>query len=338
MKRILCLLLLAAVLLTGCSVLDNMPKPPKVEPEADTTVPAADTASPAPTGESEKTVPEHGVLVQIRRQVREAMDPENQSARILSFSWDEVRVDSERYPEAAEKINEMMATLEDSWYTGRDTGEQDLYGFDAMLSAAEDEYTMRKSLGEDPTEFTAVREVRVSRADDLACVFLVRIVSSLAEEAGTETLQTLIFDSKTGDQLEEVPSVDSQFIETGSGEAVLSVKPLANSTVGVNIFDRVEVAEGGENYLLLIEGRAEALSIESADVEWQLGPVRQYYYCEYLRDGALQLVLRFHGDLPDLMIRYRDSVGEHELLVGLSGLDGSVQLTNKPTNTETGGT
>ena len=59
-------------------------------------------------------------------------------------------------------------------------------------------------------------------------------------------------------------------------------------------------------------------------------PDRELYYCGRIKNAAIQMALLMQGDLPDTMIRYRDGNGEHELLISLSGEDGSYLLTENP--------
>ena len=97
---------------------------------------------------------------------------------------------------------------------------------------------------------------------------------------------------------------------------------------GVEIVDRLIIGQddSGESCLLVCEGNATDLSIESVYFVDRFYPGRQMWYCGSFRNAALQMVIKFPGDLPNCMLRYRDAGGEHELLIGQSGYDGSVQL------------
>ena len=117
--------LLAALMLSGCGLLDNIPKPPKVTPPTAQT--AADPAEEAGEAESaaaeillqpEAAAPACGTLVHVERTEKTASDPAEGKTLILSYAWDSVRVDSVQHPEAAALITEELATLQDVWYTG----------------------------------------------------------------------------------------------------------------------------------------------------------------------------------------------------------------------------
>ena len=114
-----------------------------------------------------------------------------------------------------------------------------------------------------------------------------------------------------------------------AGTASFSVLPLTDQAEGgVEIVDRLIIGQddSGESCLLVCEGSATDLSIESVYFVDRFYPDRQMWYCGSFRNAALQMVIKFPGDLPNCMLRYRDAGGEHELLIGQSGYDGSVQL------------
>ena len=218
MKKTVCLLLAMAFLLTGCGSLrksQQTPEPtptPVVTPEP--TMPAepvqqeepaaADEASAEeePEAEAEELVlspigpggitpyeaeSERGLMIHLERTTREAFDPQAGSERILTFAWDSVQVQSDLYPDAASKITETMAGLEDAWYTGSDSGEDAYaFGYSSMLGAAEDNYNMAQQGQGMAAEFSSTRYVTVLRADSEICVFLVNYY---------------VYDTKTGERL-----------------------------------------------------------------------------------------------------------------------------------------
>ena len=96
-------------------------------------------------------------------------------------------------------------------------------------------------------------------------------------------------------------------------------------------------AENAAHCLLLCEGEAKDVTLLAGGMQEGYGADGQptlffwetdtLWYGETLCDNALQLDILFPGDLPTAMLRYRDAAGVHELLFSLSGLDGSVLLT-----------
>ena len=233
MKKTVCLLLAMAFLLTGCGSLrksQQTPEPtptPVVTPEP--TMPAepvqqeelaaADEASAEeePEAEAEELVlspigpggitpyeaeSERGLMIHLERTTREAFDPQAGSERILTFAWDSVQVQSDLYPDAASKITETMAGLEDAWYTGSDSGEDAYaFGYSSMLGAAEDNYNMAQQGQGMAAEFSSTRYVTVLRADSEICVFLVNYYVYMAGAHGSYKNEAICFDTKTGERL-----------------------------------------------------------------------------------------------------------------------------------------
>ncbi len=191
MKKSLCLLAVAAMLLSGCAAAENLPKPPTftAAPTAEpTTVPPSEVPAvqeepapetPAPEmpeeeltsmqpAEEEKSG--NGFFVHFERSAREAYDPAEGREKILTFSWDKVQVLSDDNPEAAEKITESLAAMEDAWYTGGSVEEGYDYGYNGMLEIAEDNYGFASEYG-GPMEMEADRTVSVVHADSDYCAF-----------------------------------------------------------------------------------------------------------------------------------------------------------------------
>ena len=100
----------------------------------------------------------------------------------------------------------------------------------------------------------------------------------------------------------------------------------------VEIADLLVIGEGGETTLLICEGELTDLEVSTCSTGYdnRFYPDRELYYCGRIKDAAIQMALLMQGDLPDTMIRYRDGNGEHELLISLSGEDGSYLLTENP--------
>ena len=100
----------------------------------------------------------------------------------------------------------------------------------------------------------------------------------------------------------------------------------------VDIVDQVVIGDGGETGLIVFYGEARDISIWTAFVghDDQFYADQELFYCDRMSDSALQLALLFPGDLPNTMLRFRDSEGEHEYLIGLSGENGRIILIENP--------
>lgn len=422
-KTAIAILAICAMLLSGCSVLENMPKPPKVTAApAETPAPAAETAAPQATVEpepaaqpAELAVPNHGMLIHLERTTKEAFDPAEGKFRILTFAWDSLKAESDRYPEAAAAITEKMAALQDAWYTGNGSSEYDIYGYNNMLAAAEDNFAIMQEYGDLP-ECSATRYISVLRADDDMCVFLVNTYIYLGGAHGSYSTEAICFDAKSGARLtigglspnEEdlrakllsemlrlakedrdgyysdrisltdpadyeaafqalirdgswYPDEDgfhlfSELYELGpyaagitdfvipydsliglldprwipkpaDTEVSVKVLPLSGLEEGsMEIVDRIAVGDGGEAFLITFDGTARNVEICTAYFADRFYEDEGLFFCGELQNCALQLALLFPGDMPNTMLRYRDSAGMHEYMIALSGKDGSIIL------------
>ena len=407
MKKSLCLLAVAAMLLSGCAAAENLPKPPTftAAPTAEpTTVPPSEVPAvqeepapetPAPEmpeeelpsmqpAEEEKSG--NGFFVHFERSAREAYDPAEGREKILTFSWDKVQVLSDDNPEAAEKITESLAAMEDAWYTGGSVEEGYDYGYNGMLEIAEDNYGFASEYG-GPMEMEADRTVSVVHADSDYCAFLITSYYFTGGVHGTYSTEAVCFDSQTGERLtldsmssdpeafrlpllregswypgRDAFYVFSSLYELGpyaagitefaipyenlkgilderwiprqtEEEARLRIDPVTDVPEGsVEIADLLVIGEGGETTLLICEGELTDLEVSTCSTGYdnRFYPDRELYYCGRIKDAAIQMALLMQGDLPDTMIRYRDGSGEHELLISLSGEDGSYLLTENP--------
>ncbi|MBO5543052.1 MAG: DUF3298 domain-containing protein [Oscillospiraceae bacterium] len=137
--------------------------------------------------------------------------------------------------------------------------------------------------------------------------------------------------------------LDARWIpQEPAGTAAFTVVPEAIVPKGqTEIVDLVNMAgdstENAAHCLLLCEGEAKDVTLLAGGMQEGYGADGQptlffwetdtLWYGETLCDNALQLDILFPGDLPTSMLRYRDAAGVHELLFSLSGLDGSVLLT-----------
>ena len=348
------ILLCGVILLSGCGVPDLLNKPqeaaavPENTPMPAEEQPAADEPQSDAPEQAEITVPDGRTLIHIERAAKDAFDPAEGTARILNYVWDSVRVESEQNPAAAAAITEEMAVQQDLWYTGTGESEVDQYGYNTMLEAAEDIFTIAREYGGDPIECFATRFVTVLRATEEVCAFLITTSTDPAVAQKSLDCRVLCFDMQTGAELPFESSaadeeglradVDARFpIESADGTAAVRILPLEESPEeGIEIVDQVVIGDGGEACLLMFDGAAQDVEICSVRFSDRFIADQQLFFCNELRDCALQLALIFPGDLPNTMLRYRDSTGEHEYLISMSGLDGSIILSRNTFSTVSG--
>ena len=344
-ETVLGLLLSGSLLLSGCggAPAGSAPSQATEAPAAETLVPAAelpiiqDQSAELVQAEPEET--KDRLLIHIERTRKDALDPAEGNTQILKYAWDNVRVESALHPEAAAAITETMAARQDVWYTGSGEAVPDSYGYNAMLEAAEDNFTIAREYGTVPEACFAERFVTVIRADDTVCAFLVSTATDLGIGASRTAYEALCFDPGTGELLfsertdedpdQLYPSVNSRWPEAAAaGAADVTIRPMDEQPAdGVEIVDQVVIGDGGEAYLLTFSGTALDVQICSVTFTDRFTADQQLFYCDELSDCALQLALLFPGDLPNTMLRWRDSAGEHEVLVTLSGEDGHIFLS-----------
>ena len=125
MRKFTALLLAAALALSlcACGGLDNL-KNVELPPLPDADAQASPEATPVPeateiVSEPESKLPEH-VIVSITSHSEQHYDPQNGETLILTFSYETPEVYIEGRDEASGKINEYIATLDETYYTGND--------------------------------------------------------------------------------------------------------------------------------------------------------------------------------------------------------------------------
>ena len=197
MKKCIALLLvfLMAMAVGGCAEsLQQIEIPPLPQvtptpgPATATEEPVETTEAPAPGPGPEEPTPSAGqeiilptaevpaegseavpsIIVNIDRTELTENDPAEGTELILSFSYDTPRVVWEENPAVAEKVNEVLATVEESFYTGNSYGlELSFMGYNTMLETAEDNYTYVKEyqVSGHPLELTDSLSARVERLD-----------------------------------------------------------------------------------------------------------------------------------------------------------------------------
>ncbi len=224
MKRLLCLLLCAALFLSlsacGFGRLKNMelpplpqvtkavvtPKPSYVppatpEPEIETTPEPAVEVIPEPTTEEEPVLMDGQVIVNFKHTEYEQFDPEEGKQRILYFAYESPYVTIGGRPDATAVLNGQLAFLDENYYVSG--MEEDGNGFNGMLELAEDNYAYIRQSGKSgqSLEFSATRTVRTERVDST----LISFVFSCSEYTGNPRNPYgevgCVFNAETGELL-----------------------------------------------------------------------------------------------------------------------------------------
>ena len=282
MKKCVALLLvvLMALSVAGCAeslkqieippfpVVTPTPAPASSSPEP-TPEQAEETAAPQPEEGEQPTEPPAAaeertprILVSFANTSLQEFDPKEEQELILTFSYDMLRIHSEDYPEAAEKINEALATEEETFYTGDSyDGEGRHLGYSAMLEAAEDNYSYVSDTGTTgiPLEFSDTLSAKVTRCDETLFSVLYEENCYTGGAHGTSVRYGCSYDMQTGEKLRLQD---------------LSADPAALENELVQIM------------LQLAEEDAEGYYSDRIDEEFLPGGGREEAFRGLLRDGA----------------------------------------------------
>ena len=161
MKKTLALLMALVMALALCGCAENLPQIeiPPIPKITDTPQPQPQTGEDEGTSETTDQIPEAPlptaeetpvtgeeahirILVTNGRTEMNDYDPAEGEELILNFAYDMPRVYVENEPEVSARINETLATVEETFYTGDSYSEEGRFiGYSAMLEAAEDNFS-----------------------------------------------------------------------------------------------------------------------------------------------------------------------------------------------------
>ena len=207
----LALLLIPA--LCACEELDSirsqLPDPPKVDESA---APSEELTDPEQSEATESAAPEAPaaaedtgapVFVSFSSDMKESYDPQNGTELILTFSSVVPKVTIAGADEAAEKINNALGLIEETYYTGNDYGYGTATGFNMLLEIAVDNYAyvVNSQLEGVSLQLSASRTVSVSRADSAVVSFLYSDYEFTGGAHGNYGLRSFVFDTQTGELL-----------------------------------------------------------------------------------------------------------------------------------------
>lgn len=221
MKKILTLLLVLSMTLAlgACAQVEKLknvelPPLPQVTPVPEETEPEpAPQETPAPTPEpepSEEPAPtvdnseamRQCVMVNFAKTVRDEYDPAEGEQKILSFSCVTPHVTIPGREDAADAINEYIARLDESYYTGNDYGDGPSDGFNGMLEQALDNFSyVRETGAELPLEFSSSRDASVQRADGRVLSLFFNTSTYTGGAHGLYVGSAYVFDTETGELL-----------------------------------------------------------------------------------------------------------------------------------------
>lgn len=205
MKRFISAILICimAVGLCACGDLSSIEIPPlpTVTPEA-----AEETAEPTvePTEEPAVEVSAATAIVNIKHSAEQAYDPQDGSRLILTYTYDTPSVYIDGNEAASDKINETLAMLNESNYTGNDYGYGSIgVSYNDMLTLAEDNFNLivENQIEGAVLELDADFSASVERNDSSVLTMLYNTYSFGGGAHGTYGVRGYSFDAATGEML-----------------------------------------------------------------------------------------------------------------------------------------
>lgn len=255
MKKMIALILVAVIAfaLCGCGGLANLknvelpPLPDASAQQAEPTpIPTAEIDTSSSTAES--TLPQH-VIVSMESHAEQHFDPQNGETLILSFSYDTPRVYIEGRDAAMSAINEYIATLDETYYTGNDYGvlsdfiaDGAISGVNAMLEAATDNYAyaVENGLTDVAMEFSSSRTARVERIDSRVLSLVYNTNTFTGGAHGNYSDLAYNFDTESGERITlESLSADSAQLINYFSEYLINIIKLYNDEENTYYSERI---------------------------------------------------------------------------------------------------
>ena len=215
MKRVLICLLAVLMLaqLCACGRLDRLknvelPPPPQITerptsetaPAEEQLAPAENTPESTPAAQTDDAALRQNVIVNFKKTEMLEYDPAEGEQLILTFSYVTPHVSIPGREAASAAINEYIARLDETYYTGNDYGDGSSDGYYGMLEQAEDNFTyVRETGAEFPLEFACERGADVYRADGRVLSLSFNTYSYAGGAHGFYVTRSYVFDTETGE-------------------------------------------------------------------------------------------------------------------------------------------
>ena len=211
MKRLFAIIFSICLVFVFCGC-EQLEKLDEIElPPLPTQTPApTPEASPEPTeapvvSEEQVSVdPDCQIIVNTVTTHLEEFDPAEGKELILSYSYETPVVFIEGRERAASKINDSIALLDETHYTGNDHGMGNgTGGFNMMLEQAQDNFGYVYNTGAQGVslEFTASRTAGIERADSNVLTIVYNDYYFTGGENGTHYTRGYSFDTQSGEKL-----------------------------------------------------------------------------------------------------------------------------------------
>lgn len=176
------------------------PAPAEATPAEEEPQPAEAMPESTPAEQPADDALRQSVIVNFKKTEMLEYDPAEGEQLILTFSYVTPHVTIPGREAASAAINEYIAMLDETYYTGNDYGDGSSDGFYGMLEQAEDNFTyVRETGAEFPLEFSCERSADVNRADGHVLSLSFSTYSYAGGAHGFYVTRSYVFDTETGE-------------------------------------------------------------------------------------------------------------------------------------------
>lgn len=211
MKKIFALIMVfaLAVSMSACTQLENLksielPPLPTVTPESTEEPMVVLTPEPTvePTVEPAKANDlSNPIIINIKKTSYQEFDPAEGTQLILTFDYETPTIYIEGRDEQAAKINDVLAQMDEDYYTGNGDSNGLPSGFNMMLELAQDNYGLVVENGAEDLsmELVSSRGATVARADNQALTLVYNYYVYTAGVHGHYFDRGYVFDATSGE-------------------------------------------------------------------------------------------------------------------------------------------
>ena len=335
------LALMLALSLCGCAGLQNLknvelpPLPDVSQQDSEPTpMPTVEIDTSASTAES--TLPLH-VIVGMETHSEQHYDPQNGDKLILTFSYETPRVYIEGRDATMNAINEYIATVDETYYTGNDYGvdsviDGKISGVNAYLEAATDNYAFAVETGDDtlPLEYASERTARVERIDSRVLSMVYNTYSYTGGAHGNYAELAYNFDTESGERITlDTLSADPDALNAFLREYITKLYTEdADGYYSANVYEDLTV--DAENNPIADLVRDSVLYFNNEGVVFFAQPYEIGPYAS----GIIEFTVPY-ADLTGVIydkylpVEYDAAPGELELKAQSDVLDGSIEIIDK---------
>ena len=320
--------------LCGCSALDEQKAPEETAAPAETVVPIE--AEPEPTPAPERDY--NPVIIRNIEESSSYKDPKSGEKEIFFVKCSSPYIVIESNEAAAEKINDSIKAIDETFYTGEDYGFGSDFGADINYyqSLAEDNFMLSDSGVESAVlPFTIIRSYSVLRADEK--LIGINFINSIDADGHTEKSYSFYFSTETGETVstEEIGKSEYKPERTGGntmgGFGVKKLSELEASGENIPIIDLLVIDEGGSDYVIFnTDGNTYDVKIERVLPEGasEYNILQSFWYCSELYNSGVQIRAANYTDGSCLRIGWTTAEGVLVENLLQFGDDGVPELKN----------